>query len=53
MNPGSFKNNVTYKLFFYKSNMYNIYMYKHAIALDNQQGLIYRKIQPTHRPFIL
>ena len=41
MSTNSFKNNVNYKLFVYKS--YLIYMYKEDLALNNLQGLICHK----------
>ena len=31
----SFKNNVTYRQFPYKSHIFNIYMYKEDLALNN------------------
>ena len=39
--------NVTYKLFIYKLSMFDVDMYKQDLALDNLQGLICRKTQPT------
>ena len=39
----------TYKLFVYKSYIY-VYMYKTHLALNNRQGLIWRKPQPTNQP---
>ena len=49
MNSYSFKNNVTYKLFIYKSYIYIIYieMNNKYLALNNLQGLICHKTQPT------
>ena len=47
MNSGGFKLNVTNKRFVFKSNMFNIYIYKQDLALNNQKGLISRKTQPT------
>ena len=44
MSSGSFKNNVTYKLFAYKP-----YMYEQETALDNPQELIFHNIQPGAR----
>ena len=42
MSSGSFKNDVTYKLFVYKSYIFNTYefMYKQNLALNNLQELI-------------
>ena len=45
MNSGSFKNYVTYKLFIYKWDIFD--MYKRDLALNNLLGLICHKIQPT------
>ena len=45
MSSGLFKNNVTYKLFAYKS--YMIYIYQDDLALNNLQGLIWHKTQPN------
>ena len=42
MSPGLFKNNVTYKLFVYKSNIY-----KPDFALNKSQGFVCHKNQPT------
>ena len=44
MSSDSFKNNVTYKLFVYKSYK----MFKQDLALNNSQGLICHKTQPNH-----
>ena len=46
MSSGAFKN-VTYKLFVYKS--YIRFMYKEDLALNNLQGLICYKTQPTNQ----
>ena len=40
MSSGSFKINVTNKLFAYKTHIYAIYMYKQDLALNDQQELI-------------
>ena len=46
MSAGSF-NNVIYKLF---TNLrYSIYMYKQDLALNDLQGLICYKTQPTNK----
>ena len=45
MSSGLFKNNVSYKLFIYKSYMFNIYMYKQDFPQNNLQGLICHKTQ--------
>ena len=48
MSSGSFKN-VIYKLFVYKSYIFNIYMYKSDLVLNNRQGLLCHKTQPTNQ----
>ena len=51
-NSGLFKNNVTYKLFIYKSYIFNIYIYIYIkdLVLNNLQSLIWRKTnQPTNQ----
>ena len=45
MSSGSFKNDVTSKLFSYKSYIFN--MYELDLVLNNLQGLICYKTQPT------
>ena len=42
MSSDSFKNNVTYKLFAYKS-----YIYQQDLELHNPRGLICHKTQPN------
>ena len=46
----SFKNNVIYKLFVYKSYIFNGYTYKQDLALNSLKDLICYKTQPTHQP---
>ena len=48
MNSNSW-NNVTYKLFVYKSYVFNICMYKADLALNNRQELICRKASSTNK----
>ena len=51
MSSGSFENNINHELFLYRSYIFNIYMYKQYLALDNQQGLMcHKKFQPTNQP---
>ena len=47
MSSGLFKN-VTYKLLVYKSYIFDICMYKQDLALNNKQGLICYKTQPSN-----
>ena len=47
MSSDSFKNDVTDKLFTYKS--YIIYMYKQDLVLNNPQELICHKTQTTNQ----
>ena len=47
MNSGSFKNDITNKLFTYKSYRYNAYVYKQDLTLNNPEGLIFHKTQPN------
>ena len=49
MSSCSFRSNVIHELFFKESYIFNTYMYKHDLALNNLQGLIYRKTQPTNQ----
>ena len=35
MSSGSFKNNITYKLFFNKSNIFNLYKYEQDLIVNN------------------
>ena len=48
MSFGSFRNDVIYKLFTYKSYIFSIYMYKQDLALNSPQGLICHKTQSTN-----
>ena len=50
MSPSSFKNNIIYKPFIYKSHIFNTYMYKQDLALDNPQKLNCHKT--TNQPFL-
>ena len=48
MSSGSFKNNVTYKIFACKSYIYiYIYIYIKDLALNNLQGVICHKTPPN------
>ena len=47
MSSGIFKN-VIDKPFVYKSNIFNMYMYKQDLASNNPQGLICHKTKPTN-----
>ena len=53
MSFGLFKNNVTNKLFIYKSYVFYIYMYKQDLALNNQQVLICHKTQQTYKQLFM
>ena len=48
MSSGSFESR--YQITDRLQNIYLIYMYKQDLALNNLQGLIYRKTQPTNQP---
>ena len=50
MKFGSFNNNVTYKLFVYKSSIFNINVWT-RLVLNNLQELICNKTKPTNQPF--
>ena len=52
MSFGSFENNVASKISVCRSCISNIYTYQHELALNNLQGLIYRKTQPTKHFYI-
>ena len=52
MSSGLFKNNFTYKLFIYKSYIFNMTMYKEDLALNNLQRLICHEIQPNQILYI-
>ena len=48
MSRSSFKNNSMCKLFFYKSYLFNTYIYKGDLELNDLQGLICHKAQSTN-----